>query len=406
MLKVLIIGGGPAGMMSAIAAAQLNNDVTLIEKNEKLGKKMFISGKGRCNFTNDCEVEEFFKNVISNPKFVYGSLYSFSPENVMDFFVSHGLKIKTERGNRVFPLSDKSSDVIRTLEKALESGGVRVKLNERVTSLIIDSGVCVGVKTEKGEYKADKVIVATGGVSYKLTGAASDGYKFAQSAGHSIVAPVPALAPINTKFGYRKLAGLSLKNVAFKVEFNGKPIVSEFGEMLFTHEGVSGPIVLTASSKINRYPVDKLKAFIDFKPALDFDQLDKRIIRDFDEAPTKQLKNAFDKLLPSRMIDAFIDKLMLDKYKKVSEVSRAERQSIVKIMKNFPLDELRFAPIDQAIVTAGGVCVKEVDPSTMQSKLCKNLYFAGEVLDIDALTGGFNIQLAFSTGHLAGISDK
>ncbi len=389
-------------MMAAITAAQSGCDVTLIEKNEKLGKKMFISGKGRCNFTNDCEVEEFFANVVSNKKFLYGSLYSFTPYDTMRFFDENGLKFKTERGNRVFPLSDKSSDVIRTLENKLRSLKVAIRLNERVSSLIVFDGACHGVKTEFGEYRADKVIIACGGVSYRLTGACGDGYKLAQSVGHVVVQPVPALAPIDTVYGYRRLAGLSLKNVVFKVLCNGKPIFEEFGEMLFTHEGVSGPIVLSASSKINRYPIESLSAFIDFKPALDKQQLDKRILRDFTENPSKQVRNSFDKLLPLRMIDEFLNKLSIDKYKSVSELSREERLKIVDIMKDFPLDKLKFSSIDKAIVTAGGVNVKEVDPSTMQSKLCKNLYFAGEVLDVDALTGGFNIQIAFSTGVAAG----
>ena len=401
-MKVIVIGGGASGCMAAITAAQLNNDVTIIEKNEKIGKKLYITGKGRCNLTNDCEVEEFLSNVVSNPKFLTGAIYSYTPTDTMNFFEGEGLSLKTERGNRVFPLSDKSSDVIKTLSECLKKLKVKVKFNETVTSLIVENGVCKGVETDLGTYYCDKVIVATGGVSYSSTGSTGDGYKFATAAGHSVIPAVPALAPFFTQFGYREMAGLSLKNVTLKVFYNGKLFASEFGEMLFTHEGISGPIVLTVSSKINRLDLKNVALFIDFKPALTDEQLDKRILRDFEENPTRQLKNSFGALLPQNVIDKFIEKLRLDKYKRVCEVSKEERHKIVEVMKNFPVDKIRFAPIEQAIVTAGGVNVKEVDPKTMQSKLCKNLYFVGEVLDVDALTGGFNIQIAFATGVAAG----
>ena len=401
-MKVIVIGGGPSGCMAAIFAAKVGCSVTLIEKNEKIGKKLYISGKGRCNLTNDCEVEDFLSNVISNPKFLKGCVYNFTPEDAREFFERSGLPLKIERGNRVFPLSDKSSDVIRTLADILKSSNVKLKFNEQVTSLIIEDGVCTGVKTTLGEYKADKVIVATGGLSYSSTGSTGDGYKMAASAGHTIIDCVPALAPLFTQFGYRDIAGLSLKNVTLKVFNNGEEVTSEFGEMLFTHEGISGPIVLTISSKINRLDPKRLSMFIDFKPALTEEQLDKRIVRDFDESPTKQLKNAFTALLPKNMIDKFLDKLRLDKYKRVCDVTKEERKKIVDVMKKFPVDKIRFAPIGQAIVTAGGVNVKEIDPKTLQSKICKNLFFVGEVLDVDALTGGFNIQIAMSTGVAAG----
>ena len=403
-MKVLVIGAGASGCMAALTAAQLNNDVTVIEKNEKIGKKLYISGKGRCNLTNDCASAEFLTNVISNPKFLTGCLYSYAPEDTIDFFESEGLKLKTERGNRVFPMSDKSSDVIKTLSESLKRLGVKIKFNEKVTSLIIEGGVCKGVETDLGRYFADKVIVATGGVSYSSTGSTGDGYKFASAAGHTLIEPVPALAPLNTQFGYREIVGLSLKNVTLKVYNEGKFFTSEFGEMLFTHEGISGPIVLTVSSKINRLDLKNVRLFIDFKPALTVEQLDKRILRDFEENATKQLKNSFGALLPKNFIDKFLEKLKVDKYKKVCEVSKEERLKIVDIMKNYPLDKIRLSSIEQAIVTAGGVNVKEIDPKTMQSKLCKNLYFTGEVLDVDALTGGFNIQIAFSTGVAAGRS--
>ena len=392
-------------MMAAIFAANSGSDVTLIEKNEKLGKKLYISGKGRCNLTNDCDVESFINNVVSNQKFLLGALRAFTPENTKEFFSSScALPLKTERGGRVFPLSDKSSDVIKALSNQLIYSGVKVKLNEQVLSLIIKEGKCLGVKTTLGDYFADKIIVATGGASYTSTGSTGDGYKFARAAGHTIVPVKPALAPINTEFGYRDIAGLSLKNVTLKVCSGGKQIASEFGEMLFTHEGISGPIVLTISSKINRLDLSNVRLYIDFKPALDEQTLDKRVLRDFEQSPTKQLKNAFDLLLPKRMIQKFLEKLNISKYKTVSEVTKEERRKIVDIMKNFPIDKIRLSGLEQAIVTAGGVTVSEVNPKTMESKLCEGLYFVGEVLDVDALTGGFNIQIAFSTGVKAALN--
>ena len=403
--SVIVVGGGASGMMAAIFAANSGSDVTLIEKNEKLGKKLYISGKGRCNLTNDCDVESFINNVVSNQKFLLGALRAFTPENTKEFFSSScALPLKTERGGRVFPLSDKSSDVIKALSNQLIYSGVKVKLNEQVLSLIIKEGKCLGVKTTLGDYFADKIIVATGGASYTSTGSTGDGYKFARAAGHTIVPVKPALAPINTEFGYRDIAGLSLKNVTLKVCSGGKQIASEFGEMLFTHEGISGPIVLTISSKINRLDLSNVRLYIDFKPALDEQTLDKRVLRDFEQSPTKQLKNAFDLLLPKRMIQKFLEKLNISKYKTVSEVTKEERRKIVDIMKNFPIDKIRLSGLEQAIVTAGGVTVSEVNPKTMESKLCEGLYFVGEVLDVDALTGGFNIQIAFSTGVKAALN--
>ncbi|MBP5177490.1 MAG: aminoacetone oxidase family FAD-binding enzyme [Clostridia bacterium] len=297
-MKVIVIGAGAAGCLAAYTAAKQGNDVTVIEKNEKIGKKLYITGKGRCNLTNDCDAEEFLSNVVSNPRFLTGAIYSFAPKDTMELFSRCGLKLKTERGNRVFPASDKSSDVIKTLEYALKNAGVKLRFNENVTSLIIENGVCLGVQTTLTKHFADAIVVATGGASYDSTGSTGDGYRFAAAAGHTINTPVPALAPINTRFGYRDLAGLSLKNVTLKAVFDGKQIAAEFGEMLFTHEGVSGPIVLTISSKINRLDPDKVKLFIDFKPALSEDTLDKRVIRDFDENPTRQVKNSFAALLP------------------------------------------------------------------------------------------------------------
>ena len=401
-MKVVVIGGGAAGMMAAVTAAQFNNDVVLLEKNEKLGKKMYITGKGRCNLTNDCDFDEFISNVVTNPKFLYSALRSFQPSDTMEFFVSSGLRLKTERGNRVFPLSDKSSDVIKALAERLKASGVKVVLGQKVTGLNIEGGKVISVSTETDEFACDKVIVATGGVSYSSTGSTGDGYDFARAAGHTVLPPKPALSPINTKYGYASLAGLSLKNVTLKLFVDGKLIRSEFGEMLFTHTGISGPIVLTVSSLINKYDLNKVGLKIDFKPALTAEQLDKRILRDFSENGTKQIKNAFDALLPRRMTEAFIAALKIDKFKKINLVTKEERAKIVEIMKNFPVDEIRMPLIDQAIVTCGGVSVSEIDPKTMRSKKCENLYFAGEVMDVDALTGGFNLQIAFATGVAAG----
>ena len=405
-MNVIVIGGGASGMACAISCARQGARVTIIEKNEKLGKKMFITGKGRCNVTNDCEVDEFLSNVVTNTKFLIGCINRFKPADTMDYFSSQGLQLKTERGNRVFPFSDRSSDVIKTLEQDLKRLKVDVKLNEKVVGLIVDDGKCSGVKTDLGCYYADKVVVATGGKSYSSTGSTGDGYAFAKSVGHEVVEPMPALAPIYTKLGYRDIAGLTLKNVTLKVFLEDRPLLNEFGELLFTHEGVSGPIVLTASSKISRLDYDKIKLFIDFKPALDEEQLDKRLIRDFEQNSVKQLKNALDDLLPKSIIERVIRASGLNKFKKVCEFSREERQKLVSVLKSFPIDQVKRAPIDVAIITSGGVSVKEVDPKTMQSTKCKGLYFVGEVLDVDALTGGFNLQIAFATAVSCGRNIK
>ena len=401
-MRIIVIGGGPAGMISAYISATQNNQVTLIEKNEKLGKKLYITGKGRCNLTNDCDVEEFFTNVVTNKKFLMSALYGFTPNDTKELFTKFGLKLKTERGNRVFPESDKSSDVIKCMAKMLASVGVNVILNQNVTSLIVENNECLGVTTQNGDIFADKIIVATGGISYSSTGSTGDGYEFAKSVGHTVVQPVAGLSAMLTKPKYPNLAGLSLKNVTLKVYYEDKFLRGEFGEMLFTHEGISGPIVLTLSSYINRLDLSKVKLYIDFKPALDEQTLDNRILRDFEKVNTKQLKNAFDALLPQRIIDVFLDSLEINKEKKVCELSKQDRKKIVNIMKNFPLGKIRLSPIEEAIITSGGISTKEINPKTMQSKLVKNLYFAGEVIDVDALTGGFNIQIALATGVQAG----
>lgn len=407
MAKVIVIGGGAAGMMAAIIAARNGKEVTVLEQNEKLGKKLFITGKGRCNFTNACDIEDLFGNVISNPKFMYSAFYTFSNDMVMDFFEELGMPYKVERGNRVFPVSDHSSDVIKVLEKEMRRLGVVICLNTKVKSLIIEKNICKGVElvNKKEKIYADSVIITTGGVSYPRTGACKDGYIFAKQAGHTIVAPSPSLVPIELEEDCCKdLMGISLKNVSATIYADNKKVYSDFGEMLFTHFGVSGPIIIKASAYIQKYLQRKLSLTIDLKPALDEKQLDERILRDFQLFQNKQLKNALDKLLLRALIPVVIEKSGLDGDKKVNELTKEERRILGHTIKYLPFSIIGLRSWDEAIVTKGGVSVKEIDPGTMESKLTGGLYFAGEVLDLDALTGGFNLQIAWSTGYLAGLS--
>ena len=407
MAKVIVIGGGAAGMMAAIIAARNGKEVTVLEQNEKLGKKLFITGKGRCNFTNACDIEDLFGNVISNPKFMYSAFYTFSNDMVMDFFEELGMPYKVERGNRVFPASDHSSDVIKVLEKEMRRLGVVICLNTKVKSLIIEKNICKGVElvNKKEKIYADSVIITTGGVSYPRTGACKDGYIFAKQAGHTIVAPSPSLVPIELEEDCCKdLMGISLKNVSATIYADNKKVYSDFGEMLFTHFGVSGPIIIKASAYIQKYLQRKLSLTIDLKPALDEKQLDERILKDFQLFQNKQLKNALDKLLLRALIPVVIEKSGLDGDKKVNELTKEERRILGHTIKYLPFSIIGLRSWDEAIVTKGGVSVKEIDPSTMESKLTGGLYFAGEVLDLDALTGGFNLQIAWSTGYLAGLS--
>lgn len=405
-MTTIVIGGGPAGMIASYYSSLSGNNTILIEKNEKLGKKLYITGKGRCNVTNDCDVQEFFTNVISNPRFLTSAIFNFTPTDLMAILQSHGLPLKVERGNRVFPESDKSSDVIKTLTEMLKSVNVKINLNERVISIGQKDGTVCSVKTDLAEYACDKVIIATGGISYPLTGSTGDGYKFAKTLGHSIINPVQALVPFEVKGDYcTELSGLTLKNVSLKVEKNGKLIVDEFGELLFTHHGVSGPIVLTASSKINRLNKSELSMYIDLKPALDLDTLDKRILRDFEELKNKELKNSLNKLLPSSLIPIVVKRSGIKEYKKNNEITREERRKLAEVIKKFTLDYDGLCPFSQAVVTAGGVNTAEINPKTMESKLVKGLFFAGEVIDVDAKTGGFNLQIAFATGVKAGSAD-
>lgn len=408
MSKVVVIGGGAAGMMAAITAARKDLHVILIEKNEKLGKKLFITGKGRCNITNAGDSEDLFNSIVTNKKFMYSSLNGFSNYDVLGFFDELGLQIKIERGNRVFPESDHSSDVIAALNKELRRQKVDVRLNTAVKDIIIKDNIACGVVTVFGNVEekidADYVIVATGGNSYQSTGSTGDGYKFARKSGHDVTSILPALVPFTVKEEWEAdLQGLSLKNISITVYDGQKELYSDFGEMLFTHFGVSGPVILSASSFAAGKLKDKnLKLVIDLKPALSFEQLDERILRDFDEEKNKSFKNSLDKLLPKKLIPIVVMLSGIDGNKKVNEITRAERQGLVKLLKEFELTLTGLRGFNEAIITQGGVNVKEINPTTMESKLVKHLLFAGEVLDVDAVTGGFNLQIAWSTGYAAG----
>lgn len=407
MSKVIVIGGGAAGMFAAIQAAKKGHQVVLLEKNEKLGKKIYITGKGRCNITNACDMEELFRNVMRNSKFLYSAFYACSNYQVMDFFESNGLPIKTERGERVFPKSDHSSDVIAVLQKVLKQQGAEIHLHSEVKRIRIEAEKVTGVYLMDGTFVAgEQVIVATGGCSYVTTGSTGDGYRFAKEAGHKVTKLSPALVPFEAEEAWiKELQGLSLKNVSIKIEKNGKVLYDEFGEMLFTHYGVSGPLILSASSAVNDYAGKMpLQMKIDLKPALEEEQLDKRILRDFEENQNRQFKNALSRLFPAKLTPVMINLSGISPEKKVNEITREERLHFVKMIKAFPLTLSGFRDFKEAIITRGGVSVKEVNPSTMESKLIKGLYFAGEVLDLDALTGGFNLQIAWSTGYLAGDS--
>ena len=397
-MNVIVIGGGASGMVASYFSKKNGNDVTLIEKNEKLGKKLYITGKGRCNLTNDCDVETFLNNVVTNPKFLLSSIYGFTPEDTMNFFESLGLTLKTERGNRVFPVSDKSSDVIKVLEKALINIGVDIHLNETVVDIDANCGEVKGVKTNLGYYNADKVIVATGGISYQSTGSTGDGYKFASKLGHTVTELKPSLCGFNLKGEeYKLLQGLALKNVTLSAYDNGKLYYKEMGEILFTHFGISGPLVLTCSSLTCKRNLKNITLSIDLKPALSEKELDLRILRDFALNKYKEYKNSLDALLPKTIIPLIISRSNILATKKNNVITQEERLRLVNTLKNltFSLNSLR--DFTEAVVTSGGVSVKEINPSTMESKIVKNLYFVGEVLDVDAFTGGFNLQIAFST---------
>lgn len=404
MKKCIVIGGGAAGMFAAVVAASGGMKVSLWEKNEKLGKKLFITGKGRCNLTNNCETEALFQNVMTNSKFLYSAFYQFNSQDLMAFFEAEGLRLKTERGNRVFPESDKSSDVIRTLEKKLKQLGVSIELNRKAEKLVVEEGICRGVM-DSGGYReaADFVLIATGGLSYASTGSTGDGYHMAENAGHTLVPPRPSLVPMETEEDWcRELMGLSLRNVSVVLKKGRKKIYEDFGEMLFTHFGVSGPLILSGSAHCG-----KLKDFqdvtltIDLKPALTAEQMDGRLLRIFEENKNKQFRNSLGGLLPNKMISIIIDLSGIDPYKQVNLVSKEERARLGYLLKHLEIHIRGLRGFNEAIITGGGIKVKEVNPGTMESKKVKGLYFAGEILDVDALTGGFNLQIAWSTAWLA-----
>lgn len=398
---IVVIGGGAAGMMAAICAAQNGASVTLIEKNKDLGKKLLITGKGRCNVTNACATEDIFLNIPTNHNFLYSAIYSFTNYDVMGFFEECGVPLKTERGERVFPQSDRARDIVDALRKKLNALGVKI-IYERCREINTENGVVKGVKTEKTTFFCDSVILATGGKSYPKTGSSGDGYILAQKAGHSITKIKPALVPLETVESTKELMGLSLKNVTVSVfDKNGKKRYSDFGEMLFTHFGLTGPIVLSSSSHMGDDP-SGCTIQIDLKSALDEQALDKRLLRDFEKYKNKNFENSLSDLLPSKMIGYIVKKSGIDPFKKVNSITKEERKSLIECLKRLSFTIKAYRSVDEAIVTSGGVNVKEINASTMESKIVKGLYFAGEVIDVDAYTGGFNLQIAFSTGALAG----
>jgi predicted Rossmann fold flavoprotein len=408
MFDVIIVGGGASGAMAGITSARMGRRVAIFEKNGYIGKKLNITGKGRCNVTNDCTNEVLMRNIPRNPKFLYSVFSTFSTQSTMDFFENLGVSLKVERGNRVFPTSDKATDISKALEKELKRLGVKI-IDESVTDLLIEGNVCKGVKTANGTYTSESVLIATGGKSYVSTGSTGDGYKLAQSVGHTVTKLVPSLVPIVSEEKYcSNMMGLSLKNVKLSLvdttSKNGKLIYSELGEMLFTHFGVSGPLVLSASSHIDKMQQGRYKILIDLKPALSIEQLDKRIQRDFSENINKTFINSLNKLLPNKIIPTVAKLSEIPFDLKVHQITKEQRLKLVSVLKEFPITVKDFRPLNEAIITSGGISTKEINPKTMQSKLIDGLYFSGEVIDVDAYTGGFNLQIAWSTGYVAGMN--
>ena len=404
--RVAVIGAGAAGMMAAITAAEAGAEVTLFERNDRVGKKLRITGKGRCNVTNNCDNNEFLTNVPTNPRFLYASLSRFSTADTMAFFEEAGVPLKTERGKRVFPISDRAADIVSAMEKKCREAGVTI-VHRRVRGLLIEEGRICGLRYGENEESFDAVIVCTGGRSYSMTGSDGDGYRFATEAGHTVTPLHPSLVPLVAQGKLcASLQGLSLKNVSLSIKLvqSGKSIYEDFGDMLFTHYGLTGPLVLSASAHLSDITPGKYEAVIDLKPALDEKTLDARILSDFSKYQNRDLINALDDLLPQKMIAPYIGLCGVDPRKKVNSITREEREKMVQVLKGIRVPLVGFRPIEEAIVTRGGVSVKEVDPKTMQSKLVEGLYFAGEVLDVDAYTGGFNLQIAFSTATVAGTS--
>ena len=414
-MKVIVIGGGPAGMMAAITAAESGNKVILLEKMERLGRKLLITGKGRCNITSSLPIDDFIQNTPGNGQFLYSCFKNYTNQDIIQFLKSQGLEVKEERGNRIFPITDKSLDVLECFKRRLKELNVEIIYNTKVTDVIqIKEQEKLQIKTEDNKlFEADKVVLATGGKSYHLTGSTGDGYKIAEKLGHTVTKIRPSLVPLECydKKLCKDLQGLSLRNVKIKIENteSRKVIYEDFGEMLFTHFGVSGPTILSGSAHLVRYKNiyellknKKIILKIDFKPALSEEKLDERILRDFAEFKNKQFKNSLDKLLPQKLIHVIIEKSKINPDKKVNEITKQERKNIVKLLKDFEIVISDFRPIDEAIITSGGINIKEINPKTMESKLVPGLYFAGEILDVDAYTGGFNLQIAYSIGYTAG----
>ena len=419
MSKVVVIGGGPAGMMAAITAKENKNDVLIIEKNNQLGKKLLITGKGRCNITSSLEMEDFIKNTPGNGMFLYSAYQQYTNQDIIQFLKQQGLEVKEERGNRIFPVTDKSVDVLKCFTKRIKELDIDIKYNTKVvgilTEMVDGESTVIGVKTDRETINANKVILATGGKSYPLTGSTGDGYQLVEKLGHSITKIKPSLVPLEVydKAECKELQGLSLRNVEIKlidIEKN-KQIYEDFGEMLFTHFGVSGPTILSSSAHLVRYKnIDKLfhekkiVLKIDLKSALDEKKLNDRILRDFEDAKNKQFKNSLDKLLPQKLIPAVITRSKINPNKKVNEITKKEREQLIKEIKDFEIIIKGFRPIEEAIITSGGVNIKEINPKTMESKKVKGLFFAGEIIDVDSYTGGFNLQIAYSTGYVAGLN--
>lgn len=414
MANVIVIGGGPAGMMAAITAAEYGNNVTIIEKNSDFGKKLLITGKGRCNITSSLYMSEFIKNTPGNGQFLYSAFQNYTNTDIIDFLKNQGLEVKEERGNRIFPVTDKSIDVLNCFKSKINELKIKKLFNTRVQKILVQNGEVLGVRTEKEIIQIDKIILATGGKSYPLTGSTGDGYLIAKNIGHKVTEIRPSLVPlvIYEKNECKEMQGLSLRNVGIKIidESKNKLIYEDFGEMIFTHFGISGPTILSGSAHLVRYKeIDnlmkeqKIKLQIDLKPALTEEQLDERILRDFKEFKNKQFKHALDKLLPQKMIPIVIEKTKINEEKRVNEITKEERRNLVKVLKKFELTIKDFRPVEEAIITSGGINIKEINPKTMESKLVKGLYFAGEIIDVDSYTGGFNLQIAYSTGYTAGM---
>ena len=405
-MKVIVIGGGPAGMLAAISASMQGNDVTILEKMNSLGKKLCITGKGRCNITSSLPIEEFIKNTPGNGKFLYSAFQNFNNQDIINLLKEQGLKTKEERGNRIFPVTDRASDVLDALIKKLKKQSVKIITNCKVDEILTENDRVIGVKAQNKIYEADKIILATGGESYPTTGSTGDGYKFAKKLGHTIIDPKPSLVALETRGQSleicQRLQGLTLKNVGIKFVKENKVIYEDFGEMLFTHFGVSGPIILSGSAHLVRTNIENVKLIIDLKPALSEEKLEERILRDFENEKNKDFKNSLEKLLPKKLIPVVVEMMNIDK--KVNEVTKVERKKLVEILKKLTIEISGFRPVEEAIITAGGVSVKEINPKTMESKLVKGLYFAGEIIDVDSYTGGFNLQIAYSTGYTAGLN--